>query len=607
MQRDERRKEASTMTYVATPPTTGTPDLSPFVVSPGHRDEQGAGGTNPAPSPGDGRSWSATTEVHDARGPRAGWLGRRLQNLKVGVRLGLLAGIPTLLLVIVGIQGLGAQSSLESNASTLYANGMTPLDSIATVRLDVYDARLAQRKVAVVTAGKQSLTAPVKLVQDAMAAVGPAVDAYTKLLEPGQPGYAAKQAAMADFTVQWSKWTGHTNDLIVAAQHGDFNATLADMNLGTAPGNQALSDLQKVHDLVLAEGKAINAKAVATAAGQRSNTEWFLVLGVLAALALSWLITRSVTRPLRSLGATLRTVAGGDLTARSDIVSTDEIGRVAHDLNDTLAAQQANIGALAASADALTDSAQVLSATSSQLSASASETSGQAAVVSDTSSNVNERVQSVAAATEEFSSSISEITSNATEAAKVASDAVTLGAEASATINKLESSSARIGEVIKLIGEIANRTNLLALNAMIEASRAGDAGRGFAVVATEVKDLAAETAKATDDVNAIVSAIQSDVRAATAAVAEITSINQRIDEFQQTIAAAVEEQTVTTNEIARSVSTAATESAQISDTVAGVVQAASTTATGADGTLHAARDLAQLASDLRARVEQFEY
>ena len=182
---------------------------------------------------------------------------------------------------------------------------------------------------------------------------------------------------------------------------------------------------------------------------------------------------------------------------------------------------------------------------------------------------------------------------------------VARGATAGTTVAKLGESSAEIGNVIKVINAIAEQTNLLALNATIEAARAGEAGKGFAVVASEVKELARETSKATDDIGGRIDAIQADTRAAVAAIDQIATIIEQINDTQSTIASAIEEQTATTNEMSRNVSEAATGSTEIASNITRVAQAAADTTAAVGSSSAAAVEVARMATELQRLVGQF--
>jgi methyl-accepting chemotaxis protein len=213
----------------------------------------------------------------------------------------------------------------------------------------------------------------------------------------------------------------------------------------------------------------------------------------------------------------------------------------------------------------------------------------------------------VAAAAEQLNASIKEIAKNAAEAALVAEHAVQSIEITNVTVSKLGDSSAEIGNVVKVITSIAQQTNLLALNATIEAARAGEAGKGFAVVANEVKELAKETAKATEDISLKIETIQGDTKAAVSAISEISGIIKQINEFQASIASAVEEQSATTNEIGRNVTEAAKGSTDIAENITGVAQTARNTASGASDSQKASAELSNLAVGLQKLVAQFKY
>ena len=254
------------------------------------------------------------------------------------------------------------------------------------------------------------------------------------------------------------------------------------------------------------------------------------------------------------------------------------------------------------SATAVGASAEGFSGMSTQLSAGAEETAAQAGVVSAAGEQVSSNVQTVATAIEELSASVREISESSGQASAVATEAVNDATAANEVIAGLGRSSVEIGEVIEVITSIAEQTNLLALNATIEAARAGEAGKGFAVVANEVKELANQTASATEEISRKITMIQDGTDGAVSSVQGIVEVVDRIASMQNTIASAVEEQTATTNEISRNVQEAAQGASQIAENISSVAVVASETSQGAASTQTAAAQLQAVADELQAVV-----
>ncbi|HTC64214.1 MAG TPA: PAS domain S-box protein [Candidatus Saccharimonadales bacterium] len=311
-------------------------------------------------------------------------------------------------------------------------------------------------------------------------------------------------------------------------------------------------------------------------------------------------------RKVDSILIVVSAAAQGDLTRNITVSGNDAIGQMGEGLSGFLKDLRASMGKLAQNSQALSSSAEELSATSQEMSSNAEETSAQANVVSAGAEQVNSNLQTVATGTEEMSVTIKDIAKNATEAARVATTAVKVAEDTNQIVSKLGDSSTEIGQVIKVITSIAQQTNLLALNATIEAARAGEAGKGFAVVANEVKELAKQTAKATEDISSKIEAIQSDTKNAVDAIQQISGIIKQVNDISNTIATAVEEQNATTNEMARNVSEAARGSGEISKNIGGVADAAKSTTQGANDSLKAAQSLAQMSTELRELVQRFK-
>jgi methyl-accepting chemotaxis protein len=328
---------------------------------------------------------------------------------------------------------------------------------------------------------------------------------------------------------------------------------------------------------------------------------------LLLLLGVATRVTFSITRPLDSFSTQFKAMAeANDLTTRVDQDRQDEIGELGKCLNLFVERVHDLLTQIAATAQLVASASKGLSTTSRQISSNSEETSAQANVVSQAAQHVNQNLQTVATGAEEMGGSIKEIAKNAAEAAKFAAEAVKVAETTTATVFKLGDSSTEIGQVIKVITSIAQQTNLLALNATIEAARAGEAGKGFAVVANEVKELAKETARATEDISRKIGAIQTDTKAAVDAIASISTVINQISDISSTIATAVEEQNATTNEMSRNVSEAAHGSSEISSNITGVAKAAEGTLRGATETQEASQQLVETSAELGRLVEQFK-
>lgn len=335
---------------------------------------------------------------------------------------------------------------------------------------------------------------------------------------------------------------------------------------------------------------------------------WVAGIGLVIALvctALALLMAQNVARPLTEAAKVMEAVGSGDLSRRIAIDGRDEVARLGAAFNQMADQMGATIRKIRAHSHEVGSSGDEIAGLSREMQQAADATATQASVVSAASEQITTTIQVLASSSAEMMSSIQEISRNTSQASQIALSAVGSAQRTNGIMAQLEASSTEVGKVVQLINSIAEQTNLLALNATIEAARAGEAGKGFAVVAHEVKALAEQTGKATEEIESRIAAIRADSKSAATAIDEVSRVIGEISQISTTIAAAVEEQTATTNDISRSMEEVVTGSKEISQNITEVAAAAQTTTRAAAGAKSASEGLDRMAGELSGMVASF--
>ena len=525
------------------------------------------------------------------------------QPVRFGIRgrIGALLAVFVLVLMVVTIVAAAGTRSMRIKSDSLALSQSMVSAPLSTLHQSQLKARMIVAQIA--AAPDAASAAPWLDAQDETdAEIDAAISRLQAALGPDDP-------MLADFYAEFAAWRDARDETIVPAA---LSADPADYLTAQTQVSQPLIDDYVVDLDAAAEQVTAHLDALADDAAQTSSRTQLVIVvlslvGVAVTLTVGLMVARSIRRSVVAVQESLRAMAEGDLTVPATVTSRDELGLMAADLNDALARLRSTLSEVAEVAGHVSESAQDMTAGAGQMTESAQESSAQIGAVAAAAEQVSRNVQTVAAGAEQMGASIREIATNANEATKVAQTATAVADSTNITVAKLGTSSQEIGDVVKVITSIAEQTNLLALNATIEAARAGEAGKGFAVVASEVKDLAQETARATEDIARRVAAIQVDTASAVGAIAEISAIIATINDYQLTIASAVEEQTATTNEMSRSVAEAATGSGEIATNISGVAVTAETSnAVVADlgGQVH---QVAAIAEELRLKVSTFTY
>jgi methyl-accepting chemotaxis protein len=551
------------------------------------------------------------------------------QNLTIRSKVISAFAIVLVVTAVLGVFAINRLSAVNDNVQTIATNYLVAIDGLGDFSFSAMRYRQLQASQ-LIASSLDAKAAQEKKLSEALDEATKGWDKYNSTVDAGYERNLADKMHAA--------WTDYValNEKLVQLSNASKNEQATDAysgELGTA--------FNKFQDL-LTEDKNYQRKSTDTEVKDAeetygsSRTLIMVVLGLATALcfATGWMIVNGVSVPIRGMTAAMSRLAQHDLTTEVlGVERKDEVGQMANAvlvfknsmieadrLKEEQEAAQRAAAARSAKVDTLTrdfdqrvqgvvqtvaSQATQMQASAQSMSASAEESTKQAGAVAAASEESAANVQTVASAAEELSSSIAEIGRQVSHSSQIAATAVTEAAKANEMVQGLLNASQKIGEIVALINEIADQTNLLALNATIEAARAGEAGKGFAVVAAEVKNLATQTSKATEEIGAQITSVQGATQNAVNAIGSIGKTIGEIDQISAAIAAAVEQQGAATQEIARNVEEAAKGTQEVSSNIGGVTEAANSTGAVANQVLASARSLTEQSGELRSLVQSF--
>ncbi|WP_345433933.1 methyl-accepting chemotaxis protein, partial [Modestobacter marinus] len=529
---------------------------------------------------------------------------RTMKTFSIGHRIAL--GFLVIVLAMVGLTGVGIWRVQQIDAALTTINDQNSVKQRYAInfRGSVHDRAIALRDV-VLSRTTADVQTEVDTINELAANYADSAVPMDGVFEDPTNVNADEVAALAEIKRIESVTMPLIEQVISLRQSGDIEGAYQVLVQQAKP---LFVDWLAAINVLIDMEEEMNGGLTADA---RSIASTFLLTMVLvcavAALMtalIGWAIIRGVLQPVGRIREVLDQVASGDLSVRVRDTGGAELG-LADPLDQTLDSLAGVLTLVGDSAGRLAVAAQALNAGAAGMADSSRTATGQAGIVVASAGEVAASVDTVATGSQQMEAAIREISRNASEASRVAGQAVNVAENTTRTVGKLGDSSQEIATVVKLINGIAEQTNLLALNATIEAARAGEAGKGFAVVASEVKELAQETARATEDISQRVEAIQADTAGAVDAIREISNVIGQINDFQATIAAAVEEQTATTNEMNRNVAEAAGSSRSIATAISGLAAGTQQTNEGVAEAQRSAADLARMSDELQDAVRRF--
>jgi methyl-accepting chemotaxis protein len=524
--------------------------------------------------------------------------------ITVKVQGAVLAGVVALLAVAVA--GVAAVGRVNDDAEGLYAGGVRPAQTLTDLRDMQGDSRVAARDYVLAedAAARADVRKEISVADEQLDAD---IEAY--LATPAAYLDGGRRDLMEQFQEKLVAWRQvRDTQLLPVVDRGDRAAAIELLHGAFDQANEAMG--QPMDDLFVKEDEAASASAAHARATYSRNRAILLLVALVGAggaLLLGWFVARGISRPVRSVAAVLEHLGEGDLRHRVEVRSRDEIAAMAGQLNRSMDRLSGLVQAVSSESATVTTAAERVGGLSSDLTRTAAETDEVVTSANAAGRRVGEESGSVTAAATSMDAVIADMTRSVERSAEVTLSAVAAATESSRSVEALRQAAEGIGGVAQVITAIAEQTNLLALNATIEAARAGDAGKGFAVVANEVKDLAQQTARATEDIADRLERMQASTDAAVANIEQIHTVISDVDRTQARIADAVKEQSGTTAEIGDSARTSAAGAHEIQTSIDAIAQGTRATSEASATLGTASQELAASASRLRTAASAFQW
>ncbi|HEX9454740.1 MAG TPA: methyl-accepting chemotaxis protein [Candidatus Binatia bacterium] len=536
-------------------------------------------------------------------------VGLLLQATSIRTRLLLACFVMALVTAAVGGFGIWALAHINDAFQVIATRNLPAIDHLLQTDRDMQQVLVAERSLMFMSIATPS-------AQDQIKAHGSKIDGAAAHWNKYKAVTVSpeEQQRWAPFETAFRAWQDTSREVVktLAADNPEARRDAIDLSMGdeAAKFESARKILAELSDL-RADQSRIHASAEEARASAWQRWMFFAVVAaVVLGLFVSYSLARYIIGPLRKTVTLLQDIAQGegDLTKRLEVSGQDEISELANWFNIFAEKIRGIVSEIGQSSEVLASSSTELTAGATEMTRTSEQTASDAQVVTGIAEEVVVHIETITASAKEMTACILQISTQTSDSAAIAAQAVEIASATHSTIENLGNSSAEIGNVIKVINSIAEQTNLLALNATIEAARAGEAGKGFAVVANEVKELAKQTAAATQDISKKINAIQTDAKGAVAAIRQITTVINRVSEISHAIAGAVEEQRATSGEMTRTLSDAYVESSKVAQAISDKVMTRTRqTADGLGAVLQTAEELLQMATELKTLVGQFNY